>query len=264
MDLRKQKERELHNQLRDEALKSTMEFDYFTTNKKYYSVSRKSVFCTEEWMRQRCPEKKVLDYCCGNGQNAHWIAAMGPQEVIGIDISDVSVENAKRRAAELKVDKKTRFEVMDAENMTFAPSSFDLIFESGVLHHLDLDKAYSEFSRVLKADGECICTEALGHNRIIQRYREKTPHLRTKWETEHILKKSDIELARKHFNRVDILGFFHLASLGAVPFRNMPGFNVILGALENIDNMLLRIPVLKWQAWQVVFTLSEPIKRAYK
>jgi hypothetical protein len=87
-----------------------------------------------------------------------------------------------------------------------------------------------------------------------------TPHLRTKWEAEHILRKKDIEMAKSYFNRVEILGVFHLATIAAVPFRNLPVFNPILTFLETVDNIFLKLPILKWQAWQVVFILSEPKK----
>jgi hypothetical protein len=43
-----------------------------------------------------------------------------------------------------------------------------------------------------------------------------------------------------------------------VPFRNTPLFNSILSILEKIDGMLLRLPILKWQAWQVIFVFSQP------
>jgi hypothetical protein len=128
------------------------------------------------------------------------------------------------------------------------------------LHHLDLDKAYADLARVLKPAGKMICTEALGHNVLIQRYRRRTPHLRTEWEVEHILHKKDIELAKKYFNTVKILGFFHLASIAAVPFRNSIAFSGILRSLETVDSLLLKIPGIRWQAWQVVFVLSNPKK----
>lgn len=143
-------------------------------------------------------------------------------------------------------------------------NSFDVIYESGVLHHLNLERAYSEISRILKPGGECICIEALGHNPNICRYRKRTPHLRTEWETEHILRKDDIKRSKTFFNKVEILGFFHLATISAVPFRSLPGFNIILSDLEALDKVLLKLPILKWQAWQVVFELSEPIKNSIR
>jgi ubiquinone/menaquinone biosynthesis C-methylase UbiE len=203
---------------------------------------------------------RVLDYGCGNGLTSVTMAKMGASSIIGIDISDVSVENAKKLAEKEQYNDITTFLEMDAEHMNFPDNSFDIAQENGVLHHLDLDKAYADLARVLKPSGKMICTEALGHNPLIQYYRRRTPHLRTEWEVEHILHKKDIELAKKYFKNVRILGFFHLAAIAAVPFRNSTAFNGILRALETVDGLLLKFPVVRWQAWQVVFELSNPNK----
>ena len=104
------------------------------------------------------------------------------------------------------------------------------------------------------------CTEALRHNPLIHAYRKLTPHLRSAWETEHILGRGEIQMARKYFDNVKIARFFHLATLAAVPFRNSPVFQPLLRSLESIDSVLLRIPVLKWQAWMAMFVLSQPRK----
>ena len=57
--------------------------------------------------------------------------------------------------------------------------------------------------------------------------------------------------------------FFHLATLGAVPFRNTLLFKPILKLAEVVDTVLLRIPLVQWLSWQIVFILSEPKKQVY-
>ena len=261
VEIRKNKEKYYHNFLRDEELKTDIkDFEYYTSNQKWYSIVRKSVGFTDSWLARECPNKKILDYCCGDGDIALKITRMGAAEVIGIDISDVSIENSRKKAAQEGLQNQCKFLVMDAENTKFSDESFDIVFEHGVLHHLDLKKAYAEIARILKPEGKAICVEAIGHNPIMQHYRRTTLHLRTIWEMEHILCKKDIEMARFYFNEVKILGFFHLASLGAVPFRKSRPFNFILSGLEIIDCILLRLPIIKWQAWQATFLLSKPKK----
>jgi len=259
METRKIREKEFHNILRDKRLKSSDNFDFFK-NKKWYSIVQKSKHCSEKWLIKHCSNKRVLDYCCGNGGVSFRIAKMGAAEVVGIDISDISIENAKKQAEKEGLSEQVKFLVMDAENMEFMDNYFDVIYESGVLHHLDLQKAYSEIARILKPDGQCLCIEALGHNPIINMYRRITPHLRTEWEISHILKKKDIAKAKTYFNKVEVLGFFHLTTITAVPLRNSLIFNTILKILETADRMLLKLPIIRWQAWQVVFSLSEPKK----
>jgi ubiquinone/menaquinone biosynthesis C-methylase UbiE len=198
-----------------------------------------------------------LDYCCGNGETALYLAEQGA-ESWGIDISSVSVENAKKAAEDRNLSDRVTFRVMDAECMEFGDGFFDIVVVNGVLHHLELDRAYSELARVLKDDGEIICTEALRHNPIIHFYRKLTPHVRTAWETQHILGKREIGRAKAYFKRVEVARFFHLTTLLAVPFRGSAAFPVALRMLEAGDRLLLSLPLVKWQAWMAVFTLAEP------
>jgi glutathionyl-hydroquinone reductase len=116
-------------------------------------------------------------------------------------------------------------------------------------------------ARVLKPTGAIICIEPLGHNPLIQFYRRRTPDLRTRWEIAHILKIKHVRLAGKFFDRMQTR-FFHLFTLLAVPFNKRQLFNQVLSALEALDSVLLRIPYLNRQAWQVVFVLSGPRKTA--
>jgi hypothetical protein len=55
-------------------------------------------------------------------------------------------------------------------------------------------------------------------------------------------------------------GVFPSCHLAAVPFRNTRLFEPLRKGLEAVDSLLLRVPGLKWQAWMVVFVLSEPRK----
>lgn len=265
METRKQKERDYANLRKSETLDSSEHAACFCSQQKWYSIVRKSIKCSEDWLGKNCYNKKVLDYGCGNGNSLLKMAKMGASQAVGVDISDVSIENARKKAIEKGYDENVvKFLVMDAENMQLEDDSFDIAFESGVLHHLDLEAAYLELARVLRPDGSAICIEGLDHNPLIRYYRKKTPHLRTQWEVEHILRKKNVEMANNYFNKVEILGFFHLASIAAVPFRNVPLFNGILKVLEAVDSLLLKMPILKWQAWQIVFVLSEPKKNCSK
>jgi len=271
MKLRKEQEREFHNRLRrgiseqrwSPKIEEIIKSDSLWSNMKYYSIERKSRLLVFDWLAQRCNGRRILDYCCGNGEDSIIAAKIGAKEVIGIDISEVSIENCKERAIREGVGKNTSFYVMDAEALEFDDNYFDIIIEYGSLHHLNLQKAYRELARVLKPDGEIICTEALRHNPVIHLYRKITPHLRTPWEVDHILGKSELKMAKKYFGKVEA-SFFHLATLCAVPFRNMTFFPRLLKILEDVDSILLSIPFVKWQAWQVVFVLAQPNKSLFR
>jgi 2-polyprenyl-3-methyl-5-hydroxy-6-metoxy-1,4-benzoquinol methylase len=257
---RKQEEIEFHDRLRAAQLKQDpAAYARLTSNKKYYAAARESGEYFQDWIRRRSPGRTVLDFGCGDGMYA-LLAARSGARAYGVDISSVSVENARRHAAAEGLAETATFSVDDCEALAFPDGFFDAIVVAGVLHHMDLPKAYAELARVMKPDGEAICAEALGHNLLFSWYRRVTPHLRTQWEAEHILRRPQIELAERFFNRVDVR-FFHLLSLAAVPFRGTRLFGPLLRVFEAADRLVLRLPVVRWQAWQVVFHLSGPLTR---
>lgn len=259
LENRKEEEKELHDKFRGDLEGES----HYLANKKFYSISSSNRCFVEDWLKERCEGKKVLDYCCGSGEMAIFCAKAGADSC-GIDISPVSIESAIKQANARGVDGKAKFRVMDGEAMEFPNDYFDFIVVHGVLHHLDLEKAYRELARILKPEGEIISTEALRHNIFIHLYRKMTPHLRTAWEVDHILGKKDIEKAREYFDSVEVVKFFYLATIGAIPFRNFSFFASIRRALEAVDSVLLRLPILKWQAWMAVFVLSHPKKASSK
>ena len=231
MERRKEIEKEFHNKIRlvhddqhvadtrwSPVIEATIRNNPLWKNMKYYSVERKSREFVLNWFENNCKGKHVLDYCAGNGEDGVFIAKHGAAKVTGIDISDVSIENCKNLANINNLSKVTEYMVSDAENTLFEDESFDIITEYGALHHLDRARAFPEMARILRPDGKIICNEALGHNPVIHWYRKKTPHLRTEWEAEHIMRKNDFELARRYFKNIEI-HFFHLFTLLAVPFR---------------------------------------------
>jgi ubiquinone/menaquinone biosynthesis C-methylase UbiE len=241
----------------DRMIRDKEAFEKHFANVKYYSVTRASEDYLYAFLREHCHEGvRVLDFACGNGENGLFAAQQGA-DVTGIDISPEGVENANLNAKEAGVDSHCRFEVMDGENLTFKDDSFDVIVEYGALHHVELDRALSEMRRVLKPTGAMICVEALRHNPLIHGYRRLTPHLRTKWEVDHILGVDSLDTVREHFREVDVR-FFHLAALAAVPFRKTRFFQPLRRALDAIDAKLLSSPSVGRFAWIMIFTARGP------
>ena len=248
------------DQLEEKYVEGVSDFDQHFSNMKFYSITRSSFAYRDALLFDGIKGAVALDYCCGNGEVAIEMAKQGAARVVGIDISSVAIENALELARYAGVDAVCEFEVMDAEYTEFKDDSFDIIHEYGALHHLDLQAAYSELSRILKPEGKLVCTEALCHNPLIHLYRKRTPHLRTKWEVEHILGFPEIESGRKYFG-VSVIRTFHLAALAAVPFRKAFFFTPLLGLLNMIDRILLVLPLLRWMAWVAVVEYRHPIKQ---
>lgn len=192
----------------------------------------------------------VLEYGCAKGEQSTQLATAIPlRSLIGIDISDVAVAHANH-VAQASGLKHLRFLTMNAEELSFPAGSFDLAFGSGIIHHLNTERAFSELSRVLRSGGKAVFVEPLGHNPMIQLYRSITPSART--PDEHPLKKSDFRLAGRHFAKMDICfyGLFSVAS----PFLGHKLGRVMLPALQGLDRTILRLPAIKWQAWFSVFS----------
>jgi ubiquinone/menaquinone biosynthesis C-methylase UbiE len=274
VEQRKILEREFHDRLRDPVndthvmdtrwtpeLERTIQSNPLWVNMKYYSVERRSRAMVLGWFARHGVGKRVLDYCCGNGEDGRILAKLGAMEGVGIDISEVSVRNCERLAEREGLSEKTSYLVRDAEDTGFKDNSFDIITEYGALHHLDLKKAFAELARILAPEGKALCNEALAHNPFIHLYRKRTKQLRTAWEMQHILRRESIRIAEQYFDKVEI-HFFHFLVLLAVPFRNRGFFNILLRFLEALDSVLLATWPLKWWAWQIVLVLSEPRKRA--
>src|SRR5262245_3724636 len=95
---RKVAEAEFHDRLRDPALRENPElYRKLTSNKKWYSINRKSKAFAEDYLREHSPGARALDYACGDGYYSMLMAEAGA-EVTGIDISETSVKNAEQEA----------------------------------------------------------------------------------------------------------------------------------------------------------------------
>jgi 2-polyprenyl-3-methyl-5-hydroxy-6-metoxy-1,4-benzoquinol methylase len=258
-EARKIEEAEFHDKLRGLYQTDPEQYAYYTSNEKFYAVVRSSDDFYYSWLRENATGKKVLDFGCGNGI-ASTETAKFASHVTGVDISPEAVRIATEQANKSGVSSNTTFAVMDAEALEFGSGAFDVVSVRGVLHHMDLDAALAQIHKVLAPDGKAIFLEALANNPLIHAYRKRTPHLRTAWETEHILRFEDTAKMRKYFNKVEVRTF-HLAVLAAVPLRKTPLFKPVWAALEGFDRVALRLPGLRKQAWMACFLLSEPIAR---
>lgn len=253
LDDRKRKELEFHDLDRDKSrvdeLKASDTYEKFYGNRKYYSATKRSNDYVDGWVKENAKGKIFLDYACGNGSNAIKAAEAGASLSLGLDISSVSVNNAKITATEKKLD-NTFFFQADAENTKLPDSCVDTIICSGMLHHLDLSFAFPELRRILKPGGRLLAVEALDYNPIIKLYRMLTPDMRTDWEKAHILSFKDIKFAKRFFV-VDEIKFWHVIGYvgGKFPF--------LLPVLDKIDIFLEKIPFVQKWSWIFTFELKK-------
>ncbi|MEO9170214.1 MAG: class I SAM-dependent methyltransferase [Candidatus Baltobacteraceae bacterium] len=200
--------------------------------------------------------KHVLEFGCGSGMHALELAEHAAA-VTGIDISDVGISIGERHARSRGIS-NVDFHAMDAEVLQFPDDRFDLICGVGILHHLDLNRAYAELARTLARDGRAMFLEPLGYNPFINLYRRLTPKIRT--PDEHPLLMRDLTLARRFFATVDIR-YYYLTTLVTVPFARRPGGRHAVSAANALDRAIFKaLPPLRKYAWMVVMEMSDPLK----
>lgn len=118
-------------------------------NGRRYKTAELSRRYTEDWIRRNSKGKIFLDYACGNGFNAIRAAKAGAELAVGIDISNISVNNARDFASKEGVGENTFFLQADCENTGLPDECIDVCICSGMLHHLDLSYAFYELRRIL-------------------------------------------------------------------------------------------------------------------
>ena len=92
----------------------------------------------------------LSDYAVGN-------------RVTGIDISAPMLDKARKRVAELKLTQVEDLAVMDAEHLSFADGSFDVVVAQYVVTAIPHpETALDEFVRVVRPGGEIILTSRIG------------------------------------------------------------------------------------------------------
>ena len=255
LEPRKREEAEFHDKDREGHRDETG--DGGRSNRRFYTTVSTSRRHMQQWMARHAPGSVFLDFACGHGAQTVEAARLGAALAVGIDISEVSVRNATENAAAAGLTARTRFLQRDCENTGFPDETFDLALCSGMLHHLDLSKAYPELHRIMKPGGRVFCYEALAHNPVIQWYRNRTPELRTSWEKEHILGMRDIRFARQWF-QVEHVRFFNMAAPLATFLPDGPIREAGAAVLHAIDGVVTRIPLLQYWSWMVTFELVKP------
>ena len=94
---------------------------------------------------------RILDVGCGTGFFTILLAKQGHQ-VTGTDLTPDMVANSRILAKEEQVN--CNFEIMDAEHLSFADNSFDVVISRNLTWTLpEAAQAYKEWTRVLKPGG---------------------------------------------------------------------------------------------------------------
>jgi len=183
----------------------------------------------------------TLEVGCGVGVFTEMLAARA-RNLTAIDISPDLVERARQRVRREHV----RFDVMNVEQTTFLPETFDAVVGSSILHHLDVGAALAEFWRILRPGGRLAFSEPNMVNPLVfllknvgflKRWYGDLPH-----ETAFVRWSIAREVASRGFGRVRVVPYdflvpvtprvlVPLAARAAVLLERTPLLREVTGSL---------------------------------
>ncbi|GAI33601.1 unnamed protein product, partial [marine sediment metagenome] len=101
-------------------------------------------------------QSKVIDIACGKGTTALYLAQNYSCQVLGIDISEDLIGEAKYLARTRRLHDRVTFCVSDALELPFSENQFDVAVSQAMLVLIDdKKKAIQEALRVTKPGGYC-------------------------------------------------------------------------------------------------------------
>ena len=208
-------------------------------------------------IREAVRGRVVLDYGCGDGESTGQLLALGARHVYGVDLSETAVAAARARGLA-----NATFEAADAHRLPWPDQSFDVVVGRAILHHLDLQAATRELTRVLRPGGELFFVEPLYHNPLAALFRRLTPAARTADEKPltraEVLRIGDLFEASAH-------GYSLLVSMALGACTSLvPGVgpsNWLLKVADRIDRGLARTP-LRWWMGNIYLHLRNPVASA--
>jgi ubiquinone/menaquinone biosynthesis C-methylase UbiE len=196
--------------------------------------------------------RTVLEYGCGDEIMAFDLAPTA-RHVTGIDISDVAIHQAQRQASQRGL-MNVKFHVDNAEDMHVPDSSVDVVVGSGIIHHLDIERSMQELRRVMREGGVAVFAEPLGHNPVVNWYRNRTPELRT--PDEHPLLVRDLKAMARRFKGSRVTYFGMIAPLLGLMSRNVKSNSALTRTVWALDRLVCRMPFFNRYAWFCVVELQ--------
>lgn len=218
--------------------------------------------------------RTVLDYGCGCGEGAVYLAKQGAR-VVAMDVSTGMLTATRQLAAHHGVDIETR--VVTGDTIPARDSEFDLIYGQGVLHHVTLDLAMPELARVMTPVGKGCFIEPLPYNPIINIYRRMANEVRT--PDEKPLTFADVDRFASWFDHVSHKEFW-LTTLAVFLrfylwdrvhpnderywkkiYTDAAKIEPLFAPLRRLDDRILALfPSLGRLCWVTVITVAKPRK----
>jgi len=184
---------------------------------------------------------KVLEIGCGTGLFTRKVYNATNAEITATDISEELLTEARTLLPQ------ATFKIDDAMNLSFIDNSFDVVYGSSVLHHLDFDLSLQEIYRVLKPGGRMVFAEPNMINPQI--FIQKNVQVIKKWlgdspdETAIVRWQFARLMKQKGFKNINIFPYDFLHPM-------VPTF--LIGVVNTIGKAVEKIPLLKEIAGSVI------------
>jgi SAM-dependent methyltransferase len=195
------------------------------------------------------PGRRALELGCGTGLFTEKVARSGAT-LVGIDLSQDLLARARARTASLP---NVRLTCGNAEETGFPDASFDAVYGSSILHHLDLDRALREVARVLRPGGVAVFTEP----NIVNPQVAVMFHL-------HLTKKYfGVSPDERAFSRFRAAAALRRAGLGGQRVRPFDFLHpatpeALCGTAARVGRVLERLPVLREVAGSLLLIGRKP------
>jgi ubiquinone/menaquinone biosynthesis C-methylase UbiE len=233
------REKEFHNKLQSKK------------GGRFEAIFYKAIYNAKEdflnFLSENSINSEILDFGCGDGYYIEKVIKFNPKKITGIDISEVAINDANKNAKDLGLN--VEYKVDNCEKTSFENNSFDIVYGTGILHHLQIDKCLDEINRVLKSNGNLLFIEPLGTNPLINLYRKFTPKSRS--IDEHPLLNKDFKYINKKFTNVKIK-YYGFLTLIFFPFYKSPGNSKLFKVLTFLDQFLFKFKFFQYFAWSVL------------
>ena len=173
--------------------------------------------------------KSFLDYGCGMGEEAIYVAKLGTV-VTAIDISSVGVEITRKRAEHNDLTDRVTAQIMKGNPTDFPAESFDIVHGLGILHHIGLEESLSEVKRILKPGGTGIFLEPMGSSAMMERLKNwmiacvrDKKKTREVTELEASLRLKDLRKFEKEFSYFRVYPYHLLTRMRVLLPRSLHG-----------------------------------------